>query len=245
MIDLDAVDAQLAALPTSELAQTIRDMDSTALLALEAVLVGQRRAVDQSDSGGGPGFRSQRDERPTARPAPLGARTTLSELGCLRPRSAGFISLSVSEPRHPEASRRDGRCRFVSVSRTGFAHRGGLVKRVMQVGVLMIILTGTAAVAADASGLLRTYKTRITRPSYLAGTYRITFTPGHWAVHGPINSGGTDRISGHKITIHGTGPCRSPGTYRFKLGRSTVKFTKISDPCPRAALITAQTWTRA
>jgi hypothetical protein len=119
------------------------------------------------------------------------------------------------------------------------------MKRVLQIGALAIALTATAAVAADASGLSGTYKAKITSPSYLAGTYRITFTPGRWSVSGPITSHGTDSISGHKITIHGTGPCKSPGTYTFKLGRSTVKFTKVSDPCPRASLITARTWTRA
>ena len=119
------------------------------------------------------------------------------------------------------------------------------MKRVLQIGVLAIVLTATAAAAAGASGLSGTYKTKITSPSYLAGTYRITFTRGRWSVRGPITTSGTDSISGHKITIHGTGPCKSPGTYTFKLGRSTVKFTKVSDPCPRASLITAHTWTRA
>ena len=119
------------------------------------------------------------------------------------------------------------------------------MKRLIRIGVLTIIVTATAAVAAVASGLSGTYKTTIKSPWYLAGTYRITFTPGHWALRGPINSKGTDRISGNKITIHGTGPCKSPGTYHFKLGRSNVRFTKISDPCPRAALITAHTWNRA
>lgn len=119
------------------------------------------------------------------------------------------------------------------------------MKRVLQIGALAIVLTVTAAAAVGASGLSGTYKTKITSPSYLAGTYRITFTRGHWSVSGPITTSGTDTISGHKITIHGTGPCKSRGTYRFTLGRSTVKFTKISDPCPRASLITAHTWTRA
>lgn len=118
------------------------------------------------------------------------------------------------------------------------------MKRVVQIAVLVIVVTATAVGAADAAGLSGTYKTRIRSPFYLAGTYRISFTPGHWTVRGPISSSGTDRIAGHTITIRGTGPCRSRGVYRFKLGRSTVKFTKISDPCPRAALITAGTWTR-
>lgn len=119
------------------------------------------------------------------------------------------------------------------------------MKRVVRIAVFVIVLTGVAAGVAAAAGLSGTYKTTIRSPSYLAGTYRITFTSGHWTVHGPISSSGTDRISGHQITIRGTGPCRSAGVYRFTLGRSTVKFTKISDPCPRAALITAHTWTRA
>ena len=119
------------------------------------------------------------------------------------------------------------------------------MRRVMRVGALTIILTATAAAAAYGSGLAGTYKTTINSPWYLAGTYRITFTAGHWSLRGPINSKGTDRISGNRITIHGTGPCKAAGRYRFRLGRSNVKFTKISDPCPRSALITAHAWTRA
>jgi hypothetical protein len=119
------------------------------------------------------------------------------------------------------------------------------MKRVLPIGALAIVLTMAVAAAAGASGLSGSYKTKITSPSSLAGTYRITFTSGHWSVSGPITSHGTDSISGHKITIHGTGPCKSAGTYTFTLGRSSVKFTKVSDPCPRAVLITAHTWTRA
>jgi hypothetical protein len=119
------------------------------------------------------------------------------------------------------------------------------MKRVVRIAMLVIVLTGAAVGVAAASSLSGTYATTIRSPSYLAGTYRIKFTPGHWTVRGPISSSGTDGISGHEITIRGTGPCRSRGTYRFSTGRSTVKFTKISDPCPRAALITAGTWKRA
>lgn len=119
------------------------------------------------------------------------------------------------------------------------------MKRVLCTGALSLLLAVTAAAAAGASGLSGTYTTTITSPAGLAGTYRITFTPGHWSVRGRISRSGTDTISGHQITIHGTGPCRSAGTYRFALGRSTVRFTTISDPCPRAALITAHTWKRA
>jgi hypothetical protein len=133
----------------------------------------------------------------------------------------------------------------VAFARGRFVDKEGSMKRVLQIGALAIALTVTAAAVAVASGLSGTYKTKITSPAILAGTYRITFTPGHWSVSGPITSHGTDRISGNRITIHGTGPCKSPGTYTFKLGRSSVKFTKVSDPCLRAQLITAHTWTRA
>ena len=119
------------------------------------------------------------------------------------------------------------------------------MKRVIRAGGLAIVLAATtAAIAMASGGPSGTYKTTITSPSYLKGTYRITFTPGHWSVHGPITSSGSDKVSGSKITIHGTGLCTSAGVYRFKLTSRTVKFTKISDPCVRASLITAHTWTK-
>jgi hypothetical protein len=119
------------------------------------------------------------------------------------------------------------------------------MKRVIRTGGIALVLAlTTAAIAIASGGPSGTYKTTITSPSYLKGTYRITFTPGHWVVHGPITSSGTDKVSGSRITIRGTGPCSSSGTYKFKLTSRTVKFTKISDPCVRSSLITAHTWTK-
>jgi hypothetical protein len=114
------------------------------------------------------------------------------------------------------------------------------MKRLIRAVVLASLLAMTVATSALASGLSGTYKTTIS--GVLGGTYRITFTPGHWKVTGPITSHGTDRISGSRITIHGTGPCKSAGTYSFKKTKRTVKFTTIHDPCFRASLISANTW---
>jgi hypothetical protein len=119
------------------------------------------------------------------------------------------------------------------------------MKRIFCVGALAVVLAATVTTTALASGLSGTWRTTVSRPWYLAGTYHITFRPGHWLVSGPISSRGTDRVSGSKITIRGTGPCAASGTYRFALGRGTVKFTRISDPCPRSSLITAHAWRRS
>jgi hypothetical protein len=122
------------------------------------------------------------------------------------------------------------------------------MKRVIRAGAIGLVLAATTATVAVASGgLSGSYKTTITRPAFLRGSYRITFTPGHFTVHGPSGyvAHGTDRVSGSRITIRGGGKCGSPGTYSFKRSGRSLTFKKIKDPCPRAPLITAHSWTKA
>lgn len=122
------------------------------------------------------------------------------------------------------------------------------MKRFILAGAIVLALAATTAAAALASGgLSGTYKTTLTKPSYLRGTYKITFTPGRFTVHGPHRyvTHGSDKISGSKITIHGGGQCTASGTYTFKRSGSSLSFKKVHDPCPRASLITAHPWAKA
>jgi hypothetical protein len=121
------------------------------------------------------------------------------------------------------------------------------MKRVIRAGALALVLAAvTAATAVAAGGLSGTYKTTLTKPVYLKGTYRITFTSGGFTVHGPYGyvTHGSDRVSGSRITIRGGGRCGSPGTYTFRRSGNSLSFHKVSDPCPRATLITAHAWTK-
>jgi hypothetical protein len=111
---------------------------------------------------------------------------------------------------------------------------------------LAIVAAVVAVQAADAAAATRslsgTYVTTVKSAGTLNGTYSIIFTPGHFVLHAPYNlvGHGTYSISGPKITLHGPGSaCTTPGIYQFSLSGSYLTFHKISDHCPRAAVLTA------
>jgi hypothetical protein len=113
------------------------------------------------------------------------------------------------------------------------------MKRVSRVAAIALVLAvTTVALALASSGPSGTYTTTI-KGSEFAGTYKISFTPGHFTVQAPygIKGKGTDSISGSKITLHGPGSCTSPGTYEFKISGTTLTFKKIKDPCPRSIIL--------
>jgi hypothetical protein len=105
--------------------------------------------------------------------------------------------------------------------------------------VLAVVLTGVAAASGSLSG---TYVTKVTTDGFLNGTYHMTFSPGHFVIHGPyaLVGRGTYSISGSRITLHGPGKCATAGIYQFKVSGTSLTFRKISDSCPRAAVLTAR-----
>lgn len=116
------------------------------------------------------------------------------------------------------------------------------MKLVRRASALALILAATPATLALASGSLSgTYQTTVKTAGTLDGSYQITFSPGHFTLHAPYNliGHGTYSISGSKITLHGPGKCAAAGIYEFKLSGSSLAFRKISDPCSRAAVLTA------
>ena len=116
---------------------------------------------------------------------------------------------------------------------------------------LAIIAVVVAVHAADAGAATKslsgTYVTTVKTAGTLNGTYSIVFTPGHFVLHAPYNlvGHGTYSISGSRITLHGPGSaCTTPGVYQFSLSGSYLTFHKISDHCPRAAVLTAHAMKR-
>src|SRR5262249_16928235 len=69
----------------------------------------------------------------------------------------------------------------------------------------------------------------------------------HFVIHAPhgLIGRGTDTIAGSRITLHGPGKCSTPGRYRFTVWGSYLTFKRISDPCPRAAVLTAHALRRS
>ena len=70
---------------------------------------------------------------------------------------------------------------------------------------------------------------------------------GRFVLHAPYNliGHGTYSISGSRIMLHGPGSaCTTPGVYQFSLSGSYLTFHKISDHCPRAAVLTAHAMKR-
>jgi len=110
------------------------------------------------------------------------------------------------------------------------------------VAVVALALTPGASAAAPLNGK---YRGTITS-GFLKGTWRIAFNKSlrTYKVTGPFGSlTGRNRYSGSIITFfresEGT-ICPGPGRYRFRLTGSTLKFTKVSDPCSPRVIVTAR-----
>ena len=122
------------------------------------------------------------------------------------------------------------------------------MKHVRRIAILALVVSAMpSALAAASGGLSGTYVTTVHTAGTLNGKYQITFSPGHFVLHAPfgITGHGTDTISGRRITLHGPGKCTSAGTYEFRVSGSSLTFKKIKDPCPRAAVLTAQALKRS
>jgi hypothetical protein len=116
------------------------------------------------------------------------------------------------------------------------------MKHVRRAAAMALVLAATpVALAVASGGPSGTYVTTVTNIAGLKGTYRITFTPGRFVIHAPygIVGRGTDTISGSRMTLHGPGECKAAGTYQFTISGTSLKFRKIKDSCPRAAVLTA------
>lgn len=116
------------------------------------------------------------------------------------------------------------------------------MKHVCRCTTLALIFAALAPGALAASAKLSgTYETTVSSAGSLNGTYRITFSPGKFVLRGPYGTEGhgTYSISGSRMAVHGPGACKATGTYDFKVSGSSLTFKKLSDPCPRAAILTA------
>jgi hypothetical protein len=109
-----------------------------------------------------------------------------------------------------------------------------MLKRWIAVIVAMLSLAIIAPLAFAAGGLSGSYRTKISKPASIKGVWKIKFASGHTTVswNGKVVTHGKYTISGSTITLKPKGKCHSPGKYNFKLSGRTLKFTKISDPCP-------------
>jgi hypothetical protein len=106
----------------------------------------------------------------------------------------------------------------------------------------LIFAAAPAALALASGGLSGTYETTVKTAGSLDGTYKISFTPGHFTLYAPYNivGHGTYSLSGAKITLYGpAASCKSAGIYDITVSGSYLTFKKIKDPCPRAAVLTA------
>src|SRR5262249_33301732 len=107
--------------------------------------------------------------------------------------------------------------------------------------IALILLTTGAALAQASGRLSGTYVTTIRTAGGLNGTYHIAFSPGRFTIHAPygLTGHGTYRISGSRIRLHGPRSCSARGIYRFTVSGPWLTFRRISDSCPRAAVLTA------
>ncbi len=122
------------------------------------------------------------------------------------------------------------------------------MKHLRRAATLALVLSAIPAGLAAASGSLSgTYQTTVNTAGHLNGTYRISFSPGHFTLHAPYNivGHGTYSLSGSRITLHGPGSCTSAGLYTYRISGSYLSFRKIKDPCPRAAVLTAHALKRS
>jgi len=117
------------------------------------------------------------------------------------------------------------------------------MKKITHAIALAAVLAAVAAPAALAGkSLSGTWSTTVSNAGSLNGTYKISFSPGHFTLKAPYNitGHGTYSISGSRITIHGPGSeCSASGVYSYSESGSTLSFHRISDPCRRSKILTA------
>jgi len=122
------------------------------------------------------------------------------------------------------------------------------MKNLCRALALALVLAATIASAALASSSLSgTYETTVKNAGDLNGTYKITFSPGHFTLLAPYNitGHGTYSISGSRMTLHGpSSSCKAAGVYSFSISGSSLSFHKISDPCERSKILTAHSLKR-
>ena len=123
-----------------------------------------------------------------------------------------------------------------------------MLKRLTAIIIPTLALASIAPAALATEHLSGTYETKIAKPASVKGLWRVKFTSGS----DTVSLNGRPLIHGHytisKSTItlksHGTGACTSPGKYTFTLSGKTLKFTKISDPCPGRPEVLAHPFTK-
>ena len=92
--------------------------------------------------------------------------------------------------------------------------------------LVLIILATSATLASASSSLSGEYVTTVKSAGELNGTYRISFSPGHFTLHAPydIIGHGTYSISGSRITMHGpSAGCTSPAPTNSKSPAATCR----------------------
>jgi len=110
------------------------------------------------------------------------------------------------------------------------------------IAVSLVLAAMPVAIATASSWLSGTYTTTVKSAGSLDGTYKITFTPGHFTLEAPygITGHGTYSLSGSKMTVHGpSATCKAAGLYEVKQSGSSLTFRKIKDPCERSKILTA------
>jgi hypothetical protein len=123
--------------------------------------------------------------------------------------------------------------------------------RKTRVGIVLAaaVLAGAASTASASLSLSGRYTTYIASPALLKGTWQIAFGRGTYttSVRGRVLTHGTDTISGSVITFHaqGAGTCPTPGRYGVTLSGRTLRFRRISDPCPYRPTVLSHTYTKA
>jgi len=116
------------------------------------------------------------------------------------------------------------------------------VRRMTAIALVLVAMPVSLATAS--SSLSGTYTTTVSNAGNLNGTYRITFSPGHFTLVAPfgITGHGTYSLSGSKITVHGpSSSCTAAGTYEVKQSHTSLTFKRIKDPCERWKILTAHT----
>ncbi len=114
------------------------------------------------------------------------------------------------------------------------------MKRLATIASFLVAL-GLCSVALAASTLSGTYKAKIHTTALhgqVNGTWTITFKSGAYKVtdNGAAVIHGKYTTKGDTVTLRdksGRDACPAPGTYRFKLTKNTLKFTKVSDSNPK------------
>jgi hypothetical protein len=116
----------------------------------------------------------------------------------------------------------------------------------LAVAVVIVVGMASAGEALASATISGTYRTTITKPASVEGTWTLDFKANGSvtvSLDGKV-TGNHPSVKGSTLTAPGGHSCPTVGTYKIKLTGKKLKFTVIKDACKvgRKLILPGHTW---